>query len=99
MLLNFINEFLPKFNSFVSKQFLGLTKISDICNQCQMKTYSFGSYFFATFDLESILAQNKIPVVFKEKLQGKAKVGEEILLKFRLLNGFKPNKKMLKYRK
>ena len=63
MLLNFINEFLPKFNSFVSKQFLGLTKISDICNQCQMKTYSFGSYFFATFDLESILAQNKIPVL------------------------------------
>lgn len=43
------------------------------------------------------LTQNKIPTVFKEKLQAKAKVGEEILLKFRLLNGFKPNQKMLKY--
>ena len=43
------------------------------------------------------LEQNKIPTVFKEKLCGKARVGEEILLKFRLLNGFKPNQKMFKY--
>ena len=43
------------------------------------------------------LAQSKIPMVLEEKLQGKAKVGEEILLKFRLLNGFKPTQKMLKY--
>jgi len=43
------------------------------------------------------LAQNKIPTVFEEKLQGKAKVGEEILLRFRLLKGFKPTQKMLKY--
>ena len=63
MLLNFVNEFLPKFNSFVSKQFLGLMKISDICNECQIKTYTFNSFFFATFDLENILSQNKMPVI------------------------------------
>ena len=43
------------------------------------------------------LKQGKIPTVFKEKLQGKEKAGEEILLRFRLLNGFKPTQKMLKY--
>ena len=43
------------------------------------------------------LAHNKLPTAFKEKLQGKAKVGEEILLRFRILNGFKPTQKMLKY--
>ena len=43
------------------------------------------------------LVRNKIPVIFEEKLQAKAKVGEEILLRFRLLNGFKPTQKMLKY--
>ena len=43
------------------------------------------------------LKQNKIPIVFEENLQGKAKIGEEILLRFRLLNGFKPTQKMLKY--
>ena len=43
------------------------------------------------------LAKAKIPTVFEENLQGKPKVGEEILLKFRMLNGFKPTQKMLKY--
>ena len=43
------------------------------------------------------LARNKIPTVFQETLKGKAKIGEEILLRFRLLNGFKPTQKMLKY--
>lgn len=43
------------------------------------------------------LKLSKIPTAFKEKLQGKEKVGEDILLRFRLLNGFKPTQKMLKY--
>ena len=43
------------------------------------------------------IKQSKIPTVFEEILQGKEKVGEEILLKFRLLSGFKPTQKMLKY--
>lgn len=63
-------------------------------------SYMQGVRFQNTSDVKEYiksLAQNKIPTVFREKLQGKAKVGEEILLKFRLLNGFKPTKKMLKY--
>ena len=43
------------------------------------------------------LEQGKIPTVFEENLQGKAKVGEGILLKFRMLKGFKPTQKMLNY--
>lgn len=43
------------------------------------------------------IKQNKIPMVFEENLKGKEKVGEDILLRFRLLNGFKPTQKMLKY--
>ncbi len=63
-------------------------------------SYMKGVRFQNTADVKEYiksLAQDKIPTVFKEKLQGKAKVGEEILLKFRLLNGFKPTQKMLKY--
>ena len=63
-------------------------------------SYMHGVRFQNTADVGSYiksLTLNKIPIVFKEKLQGKAKVGEEILLKFRILNGFKPTKKMLKY--
>ena len=63
-------------------------------------SYMRGVRFQNTADVKEYiksLAQNKIPTVFKEKLKGKAKLGEEILLKFRLLNGFKPTQKMLKY--
>ena len=63
-------------------------------------SYMKGVRFQNTADVKEYiksLTQNKIPTVFEEKLQGKAKVGEEILLKFRLLNGFKPTQKMLKY--
>ncbi len=63
-------------------------------------SYINGVRFQNTADVKEYiksLKQNKIPVVFKEKLQGKAKVGEEILLKFRMLSGFKLTKKMLKY--
>ena len=63
-------------------------------------SYMQGVRFQNTADVKEYiksLAQNKIPMVFEEKLQGKAKVGEEILLKFRMLNGLKPTQKMLKY--
>ncbi len=62
-------------------------------------SYMRGVRFQNTDDVKEYiksLVQNKIPIVFKEKLCGKAKVGEEILLKFRLLKGFKPTQKMLK---
>ena len=54
MLLNFLNKFLPKFNSFISKQLLGLMKTSYICNKCEMKTYSFSNFFFVIFDRQNI---------------------------------------------
>ena len=63
-------------------------------------SYMKGVRFQNTADVKEYiksLAKAKIPTVFEEKLQGKAKVGEEILLKFRMLNGFKPTQKMLKY--
>lgn len=37
------------------------------------------------------------PAASEEKLKGKAKIGEEILLRFRYLKGFKPSAQMLKY--
>ncbi len=43
----------------------------------------------------SAVSCGKRPAAFKEKLSGKAKLGEEILLSFRYLKGFKPNSKML----
>ncbi len=58
MLINFCNEFLPKFTSFISQKFLGLMKITNICGTCQINTFSFSGSFFVTFDLEKILNQN-----------------------------------------
>ena len=55
MLIYFGNEFLPKFNSYISNKFLGLMKIKNICCICNINTYSFNSSFFVTFDLEKIL--------------------------------------------
>jgi hypothetical protein len=55
MLIYFGNEFLPKFNSYISKKFLGLMKTKNICGICKINTYSFDSSFFITFDLEKIL--------------------------------------------
>ena len=60
MLINYGNEFLTKFNSVISKKFLGLIKITDICNVCKIMTFSFSSYLFATFDLEKFINQNMI---------------------------------------
>ena len=62
-------------------------------------SYMRGVRFQNTADVKEYiksLTQNKMPIIFEERLQGKAKVGEEILLKFRMLNGFKPTQKMLK---
>ena len=37
---------------------MGLIKEITICQNCQLKTYLFKSYFFVTFDLEKILKKN-----------------------------------------
>ena len=59
MLVNFLNKFLPKFNSFISKQFLGIMKTSHICAICNTKTYSFSNFFFVIFDRQNIPADYK----------------------------------------
>ena len=58
MLISFGNEFLSKFNSYISHKFLGLMKITDVCSYCNIMTYSFSSTFLISFDLEHILNQN-----------------------------------------
>lgn len=47
-----------------------------------------------TADLKTYLTQ-KNKTAFSEKLKGKAKEGEKIILALRMLDGFKPTKKML----
>ena len=58
MLVIFGKKFLPKFNSFLSRKFLGLMKSTNICVICNIQTFSFIGTFFVTFDLEKILNQN-----------------------------------------
>ena len=41
--------------------------------------------------------EGRRPILSEEELKGKAKIGEEILLRFRYLKGFKPCAQMLKY--
>ena len=54
MLLNFENKFFSQLNSFISQKMMGLMKKVDICNECQMITYSFNGYFFVTLFPEKI---------------------------------------------
>ena len=54
MKIKFVNDFMAKFNSIISNSFLGLMKLSNTCNICQTRIYSFNSYFFVTFNLETI---------------------------------------------
>ena len=70
MLINFLKKILPQLNSFISRKYFGLMKSSKICQNCQMQTFSFNSFFFLTFDLEKILKEREImnidmPMVFK----------------------------------
>lgn len=44
----------------------------------------------------SAVEQGRRPLEFKETLTGKAKTGEEIMLSFRYLKGFKPSSEMIK---
>ena len=49
-----------KFNSTISNNFSGLMKITHLCNKCNIRTYSFNSFFFITFNLEHILKNSNI---------------------------------------
>ena len=54
MLINFENKFLSQLNSFISQKMMGLMKTVNVCDRCQMITYSFNGYFFVSLDLENI---------------------------------------------
>ena len=62
MMLKFINEMNLKFNSLISNNFMGYMKLTNFCSDCQLKTYSFNSFFFITFNLEKILKTNNINI-------------------------------------
>ena len=57
-MIKFVNEILSKINSFISNEFLGLISITNQCNVCNIKTFSFNNYFFITINLEKILGNN-----------------------------------------
>ena len=61
--LKFINDFNSKVNSIISSNFQGLMKSVNFCTICNYKTYSFSSFFFVTFNLETILKNSKISVI------------------------------------
>ena len=56
----YINDINQKFNSFIRNSFMGLMKQTNFCLNCQLKTYTFQSYFFVTFDMEKITKKEKI---------------------------------------
>ena len=55
VMFKFVTDLYNKFNSIISNSFLGLMKITNICSQCKIETYSFNSFFFVTFNLEQII--------------------------------------------
>lgn len=59
-MINFLNNFLIKENSYITNSFMGLIKEIKICEECKFKTYEFKSYFIVNFDLEKILKPNNI---------------------------------------
>ena len=58
MMIKFVNEILSKINSIISNELLGLINITNQCNACNIKTFSFNNYFFITINLEKILGNN-----------------------------------------
>ena len=78
MMLKFINEMNVKFNTFLSNNFMGYMKLTNFCSNCQLKTYSFNSYFFVTFNLEKILKRNNISIFNIEDNFGEQNQNERI---------------------
>ena len=65
MMIKFINDFMAKSNSIISNRFLGLMKLINTCNTCKTKIYSFNSYFFVTFNLETIKPNNNEKLILE----------------------------------
>ena len=54
-------------NSSISNSFRGLRKLTNFCSKCKLRTFSFNCYFFITINLEKILTNKNIPLLFLEK--------------------------------
>ena len=67
VMLKFVNDIYDKFNSLLSNAFLGLMKLTNFCNECKIRTYSFSSFFFVTFNLENIFKTNNNSVLNLEE--------------------------------
>ena len=57
------DNFFAKFDSPIIQYLKGLMKQTSICNICNVKTYSFSSYFYVNFNLKKILEQKKINIL------------------------------------
>lgn len=49
------DNFFEKYDSPIIKNFKGLIKQTNTCNNCKVKTFSFSSYFYVNFNLKEIL--------------------------------------------
>ena len=67
MKIRFINNFHKENNSIIINNFSGLMKITKNCNICNINTYSFNYYFFATFNLKKIINDKNITLLDLEK--------------------------------
>lgn len=62
-MLNFLNNFVLKFNSIISNNFMGTIKEKRFCNNCKGNSYLFRSYFLVTFNLEQLIKNNKNKII------------------------------------
>ena len=56
--VKFLNNFTMKFNSYISNNFLGIKNKIKKCQNCNLISYSFQSFFLTIFDVEKILQNN-----------------------------------------
>ena len=85
MMLSFLNKFLPELGSYISRQYFGLIKLTKDCQECKIRTFSFNSFFFITFDLEKYAKEETffnidIPTIFS-KFNSNEKIIENYCIK------------------
>ena len=54
MLIKFDSDFKKSFNSKISQNFLGVVKIQNICQTCNLNTFNFKNFWLVNFDFEKI---------------------------------------------
>ena len=70
----YINDINQKFNSFIRNSFMGLMKQTNFCLDCRLKTYTFQSYFFVTFDIEKIIKKEKNNYLYQKIIKENPKL-------------------------